>query len=357
MKAIKSPGYKRIQFHERHTIMVLYRSGVSIYSIAKQLHRSYSSVHEEVKKGMCKQRDELYRYKEVYDASYAQLVTDQRKILRGPDVKIGSDHKTADALTRLIKMGYSPYAAIERLRSSNELKTSLCPRTVYNYIYQGILDLTTDDLIYKRRKKRKKKTEFKDRKDRIARDPNFVSISKRPIDILNRVEFGHWEGDTVVAGLNKEGAILTLIERSSRYLIAELLPDKKSSSVVKALDKIEKRIGINTFRKVFKSVCFDNGSEFFDTEGLMRSISKQHGHQNRLEHIYFAHPYCSSERGSNENIHRFLRRKWPKGSGLSSVNEREFKRYIEWINDYPRKLLGGKSAASQFFLNVDLATF
>lgn len=351
-KRRKQPAYSRIKYHERHTIMLLIRRGESIYSIAQTLGRSYSAVYNEVKKGEVDQWTRRSRYaaiEKIYDSDFAQLVTEQRAQLRGADVKIGKDHETAETLADLLKGGYSPYAALEVMKKENWLKTEICPRTVYNYIYQGILAVEEDVLIYGRRR-RHKHVPFNKRKNAFSTDPEYVSIEQRPLSVLSREEFGHWEGDTVMSHKGDTGAFFTLIERQSRFSFVEKIPDRTTNSVVEALDTIERKLGCEVFREVFKSITFDNGVEFQDIAGMKRSYSRQHGAENRLEHIYFAHPYCSGERGSNENLHRFLRRKWPKGYPLSKVDPEELAHYVNWINNYPRKIHFGKSASEMFDL-------
>ena len=130
------------------------------------------------------------------------------------------------------------------------------------------------------------------------------SISIRPAYIEDREEFGHWEIDSVVGAKGKDKqTLMTLVERSGRMVIMEKLPDGTSGSLVKTLDKLERKLGGRQFRRVFKSITCDNVSEFMDSEKMERSCLTQ----RKRTAIYYAHPYSSWERGSNENANGLIR--------------------------------------------------
>lgn len=151
--------------------------------------------------------------------------------------------------------------------------------------------------------------------------------------------FGNWEMDNVMGAQGTTKALLVLTERLSRNGILILLPDHTSSSVVKALDKLERRYG-KDFYDTFKSITVDNGCEFADYEGLERSCRRK---QKRTK-LYYCHPYSPHERGSNENMNRIIRRFFPKGTNFDEVQLCEVRVAEEWMNNYPRKIRGWKSA-------------
>jgi IS30 family transposase len=122
------------------------------------------------------------------------------------------------------------------------------------------------------------------------------------------------------------------------------MKNQKSESVVKSLNEIEYRYGKN-FKKIFKSITVDNGSEFADFQGLERSI---YGRNSKRTAVYYCHPYCSSERGTNERINREIRRWIPKGSDLSKYTLEDIKRVESWVNNYPRQVLGFYSSQEMF---------
>lgn len=100
---------------------------------------------------------------------------------------------------------------------------------------------------------------------------------------------------------------------------------------------IERQLGVSLFRKMFGTVTVDNGSEFSDIDGIEGSAL---GSKQRLV-LYFAHPYSSLERGTNENHNGIIRRFIPKGSDIGTCTKQEVRSVQEWMNTYPRKILGG----------------
>lgn len=336
--------YDQITYIERHKIEALLKAGLSFSQIANELERACSTISREVNSHKIIQF-KGYREIEYYDADAAQRQANQASSRKGANLKLGKDYQTASILETLIKAGYSPYAALEIAKRKGLLHTDITVRTLYNYIYAHVLDLDESDLIYGRRKIKDEKEDFKKR--RSANDPiTHPSIEDRPLSVLRRSEFGHWEMDTVV-GSTKSGnsvSFLTLVERKTRYLVSRIIKDRTQSSVHEAMDEIEKYLGQDTYKKLFKSITMDNGVEFLDIVSLKHSVYSG----QRIDNIYYCHPYCSSERGSNEVIHRFLRRKWPKGTDLSIVDPDEFQDYIQWVNNYPRKIFDGDSSYEHF---------
>ena len=173
--------------------------------------------------------------------------------------------------------------------------------------------------------------------------PAGESIEQRPEEIDGREEFGHWEGDTVYSGKGKRKttrALLTLTERKTRKEIIIAIPNRKAETVVKALDALERKLGARRFRAIFKSITFDNGTEFAAAEELERSCINKHLPRTK---VYFCHPYSSWERGTNENTNGMIRRRFPKGTNFAAVTNAQIAQAENWINNYPRKILGYRS--------------
>ena len=144
----------------------------------------------------------------------------------------------------------------------------------------------------------------------------------------------------MVIGIKTKGAVLfTLTERKTREEIIIKLADKTAESVAKALDKIEKRNKRMFYRK-FKTITFDNGPEFRNWESLEKSCRRK---RQRIS-VYYAHPYRSGERGSNENNNRLIRRFIPKGIDITPITEEYIQKIEDWINNLPRPMLGFKTA-------------
>lgn len=192
--------------------------------------------------------------------------------------------------------------------------------------------------IYKKVKKNKS----------ASRAPAGESIEQRPEKIDGREEFGHWEGDTVYSGKGKRKttrALLTMTERKTRKEIIIAIPNRKAETVVKALDALERKLGARRFRAIFKSITFDNGTEFAAAEELERSCVNKHLPRTK---VYFCHPYSSWERGTNENTNGMIRRRFPKGTNFAAVTNAQIVQAENWINNYPRKILGYKSSEIVF---------
>ena len=146
-------------------------------------------------------------------------------------------------------------------------------------------------------------------------------------------------------GTKKKGeTVLTLTERLTRMEIILRSPDKTAASTVGMFNRLERKLGSKTFREVFKSITFDNGTEFSDTEGIEFSPYTK----KRRTTVYYCHPYCSSERGSNENQNGFIRRFMPKGVPISRYSD-EYIQYVQnFINNYPRAIFNGENSTKRF---------
>lgn len=140
-----------------------------------------------------------------------------------------------------------------------------------------------------------------------------------------------------------KAALVVLTERFTRYGLVFKVPDHTMESVVKVLDRLERKMG-KDFRQVFRSITVDNGSEFQDCDGMERSLRRR----TPRTRIYYCHPYSASERGSNENMNRIVRRFFPKGTSFDEVTAEQVAQAESWMNSYPRALLGWRSAGALF---------
>lgn len=197
---------------------------------------------------------------------------------------------------------------------------------LYNYIYQGLLEIKVIDLPRAVRL-RKKFTKRPSTKKHLGK-----SIEERPEEINNRSRFGDWEIDSVLGGKTiGEPSILTLVERQTRYAVTKKLVEKKAEYVNQAVLECMKLYPI-------KSITADNGNEF-------ASLSEIEG----LD-VYFAHDYSSYERGTNENFNGLLREFIPKGCSLKELNQNLLEDYTKAINERPRRIHGYQSAKKLFEL-------
>ena len=212
---------------------------------------------------------------------------------------------------------------------------TVCTKTFYNWVNAGKIDgFARKDLP----RAPGWKTRPKDWKEYTATDSRGKSILTRPETINSREEFGHWEGDLVVGpkdGIN--GAYITLVERMTRFYLMLPIRDKKSVTVLEALRDYKKSHPI--FNQVFKSITFDNGSEFC----LWREMESELGIET-----WFGRPYHSCDRGSNENCNGLIRRYIQKGTDINSVEAAQTRRINKEINAKRRRLLGYESAEACF---------
>lgn len=341
--------WKQLSEGERYKIEVLLKAGHGTGEIGRILGRDRRTIQREIQRGSVVHRRlnpyasrnpavPDYLDTQVYAADGGQRIAKERASNKGRGLKIGHDHKLAAYLERKIgKERYSPDAALASIRLEGlSFDVSLCTKTVYNMIARGdFLNLTNDALPEKRRRKKRKH-----RKVRQVSLNNLKgrSIQERPAAVDERKESGHWEMDLVVG--SGTSCLLVLTERVSRLEMLMKLPNRRQESVIKALDRLEKRYG-KRFADRFKSLTMDNGSEFLDSEGIETS-SLWSGTKRTT--CYYAHPYSAWERGSNENANKLIRRFIPKGTDIGKLNNQAIKRIEHWMNNYPRRLLGYKTA-------------
>lgn len=339
-KQTNDDGYNYITEGERYQIEILLQQNYSIRQVADCIGHKYHTVRYEVNKGTVTQIDTHLVKHEVYKADYAQMVSEQNMSNRGRNLKIGSDYKLAAYIEDMVKnQKYSPEALLLHAQNEGlEFDTKICAKTIYNYFDMGLfLNVTYHDLPQKKATAKKKK-----RKSGVSlNNRSGQSIDKRDPAILDRKEYGHWEMDTVVGGQKKgRSCLLVLSERMTREEIVIKMKDKTAASVVHALNMLEKKLGSKKFREKFKTVTCDNGVEFLNAEGIEKS---RYTKGNRTI-LYYCHPYSAYERGTNENINRMIRRFFPKGIDFDTVTKKQVKFVEDWINNYPRKILGGISS-------------
>lgn len=310
-----------------------------VKEIAEEIGIHISNVYRELKRGEYEHLNSDYTTEKRYSADLAEANHQMAMTAKGAPMKIGNNHKVAQFIEGLIlNEHYSPAAVCAVLKSERGEKYGItfCRNTIYKYIEDGNIfpNITNADLPEKGKRKRTYK------KIRAKRAPRGKSIETRPKEVESRETIGHWEMDTVVSGKGSKARLLVLSERASRKEIIIKMPDGTTQNVVLALDWLERRYGAE-FNKVFQSITVDNGSEFADVEGMERSY-KKNGEQRTT--IYYCHPYTACERGTNENSNKMIRRIFPKGTDFGKISEREIKKAETWLNNYPREILGFKSA-------------
>lgn len=331
---------KYITERQRYEIETYIKVGLKPKQIAELTGKCIRTIYYEIKRGKCKQLTSELEEKEVYLADVSQQKYNENKTNKGANLKIGNDIKLCKFIEKKIKQDkYSPYAALQYIKNNNmEFKTNICTSTLYNYIDKGIiLNVSNKDLPVKTKRKKRNDT-----RTVALNNLKGTSIEQRPKEIMLRQEYGHWELDTVVGGHKKKGkeCLLVFSERLTREELIYKIPNKKSESVVKILNQIERQLGSKQYRETFKTITCDNGVEFLDFQNMEKSI---HTKIPRTK-IYYCHPYSSWERGTNENTNKLIRRFIPKGAIMEEYTKNDIKDIQNWINNYPRKILQGLSA-------------
>lgn len=340
-------GSHHLKWEDRIRIETLLQEGLGVSEIAKRLGVHRSTIYNELKRGQYMHRNSDYTEVPRYSPNKAQQIVSENLKLRGTQLKIGKDLEYANYIEdKIVNEEYSPAAVLGELKAQGEEKrfsVTISVATLYSYIDKGIfLKLSNKNLPVKRNKKRGYNKVQRMRKRAAAGE----SIESRPKEIETREEFGHWEMDSVLGKRGKsKNTLLALTERKTRKEIIFKLLDHSAKSVVDALDALERRYGAKLFRKLFKTITVDNGTEFADAEGIQRSAIAEEKQRTQL---YYCHPYCSSERGTNEVTNKMIRRKVPKGTNFDDKTEEEIRQVEDWINNYPRKLHDYHSAAERF---------
>lgn len=343
--------YTHLKESERYKIEVLLADRKDVGEIARLLRRSKSTIYREIGRGKVTRLWYDLSERLVYRANVGQAEYEKRGRNKERPLKIGKD-KELEAYIRLklIDERFSPDAIIGSIKVSGLKFTGMiCTKTLYNYIDKGIFfGISNKDLWQKRKKKRRKYRPV----GRVSWTNRMCrSIEKRPRVVEKRLGYGHWEGDTLKGPSGAKTSLITLTERKSREEIIIKVDQASQENVKVAFDGLEQKYG-QVFKSKFKSITFDNGSEFLGWRSLEVSILGK----GRRTTIYFAHSFSSWERGTNENHNRMIRRFIPKGMDIADLTESKINDIEDWMNNYPRKILGYKTpkqVASECLQNND----
>ena len=336
-------SFKHLSLSERGAIFALIHENRSIRYIAKRLKRTPSTVCREIRRGTTVQlRTGRIPYQgyfpETGQAVYAKHRVNSRKI--------GKHNRASNFLrfaeTKILKDKWSPDAVVGYCQNHPlwQQEALVCTKTLYNYIDRRRLAVRNIDLYLKVRRR------TTSCRGRINKRILGQSIEQRPIEILTREEFGHWEIDTVVGRRSKDESLLTLTERKTRQELVIRLANKDSGSVQNAMKELKERTDLS-FAKIFRSITADNGSEFADLSALLTPWSCQ---------VYFTHPYSSWERGTNERHNGLIRRFIPKTKTIRNVSNALVRKTQDWCNLLPRKILGYKTPQECFLEELSLIT-
>jgi IS30 family transposase len=304
--------YRQITSGERYTLSALKREGLNQSEIAQRLGRHRSSVSRE-----------LRRNSTPYDGGYRPELASIMARARRWKSRTGSQFSERDLrqVERKLQKQWSPEQISGRFYLTGQL--SISHETIYGYVLQ---DRKEGGHLYKElRHSRKKRRKSHNSLDNRGRLPGKRHISERPNYVERRSSPGHWEGDTVVGGGTKDCA-LTLVERKSGYTMIGKLEDRSSKTTSRRLIQLIRR-----HPEKFKTITLDNGTEFHDYKSVEEATGVK---------FYFATPYHSWERGSNENLNGLARQYLPKRTSMAHLTQRGCDVIAKNLNTRPRKRLG-----------------
>lgn len=307
--------------------------------MARRIGVHHTTIANEIERGKVEQVRKVNGIKHIYvkyNPEYAQNRYKTKRLKCHCPSKFNQVKAfLAYFIERFQTAGYAPDVAVGVAKKKGLFHPSemVSTTTLYKYIDEQRLEIRNIDLQNKVRRKSSRK------RKRTNKTILGQSIEQRPEHIENRETFGHFEIDTVIGKRNgSETALLTLTERKTRFEIIRLIDGKDTDSVTYAMNQLIKQFGTAAFKRIFKTITSDNGSEFASLSETMQGYSE----------VYFTHPYTSCERGTNENHNRMIRREIPKHESLERYGRKDIQRVEDGMNDLPRKILGYDSPRQQF---------
>ena len=306
---------------QRYKIDVLYKAGHKQFEIANII-----GVHPST---ICR---ELYRNGEKngeYNADKAQ----EKAVLRYYRTPSKITPQMAEYILLKLQEDQSPDQITGRAKL--EGIPIVCHETIYQYVYKETeAGNKLTHLLRHEVPRRKKRTGKNSKRGQIA---DRVSIEERPEIVNDRNRLGDYEIDLVIGKGHKQ-AVVTVVDRTSRFLFAEKVEDKSAPNVGTAIKKI---LG----NELVRTITTDNGKEFsghVDIASVLTGLSKEKASW------FFAHPYHSWERGTNENTNGLLRQYIPKNRPFEDLTSTQLQSYVKKLNNRPRKILGYRTPSEVF---------
>jgi IS30 family transposase len=313
-------GYRHISLEERDKIAEMKSLGQTVTEMAMALGRSKSTLSRELR------RNATPAYK-VYLSHRAHERAVTRKQEAGIRPRLKSNQVVSYVRNKL-EQGLSPELIAGRIELEHS-GLSISHEAIYQYIYHPKTEGRAELIRLLVRGHRKRKSKGISRKERKTKIPNRIPIEDRPLSVENRSRFGHWEGDSLVSR-KSIAALNSLVERKSRLLLLTRLQRKTAElttdAVILRLQKLPE--------KVRRTLTLDNGTENAQHEAITEAIGIQ---------CYFARPYASWQRGTNESVNGLVRRYFPKGTDFSRITDEQVAKVESVINNRPRKCLAYKT--------------
>ena len=316
--------HKRLTLKERVQIETLLNENNTKAYIAKRLDRSRSTISREVNKWVQNKYDK-------YEAHLAHWCAKDDYLNKRNLDKISTYSLLRFFVYKGLVSQWTPEQISGRIKElyPNDPIMSISHEAIYKHIYTRPQASLNKKLIKLLVRKKTRRRPSKKRRGTGSKIINQVSIDLRPKHIELRKEVGHWEGDLVI-GKGQKSAIGTIVERKSRYTLIIKLNSRKSDEIAKMFS-----MKLNQLNNLFKkTMTYDNGIEMAKHEKIT---------QNTGMKIFFAHPYSSWERGTNENTNGLIRRYLPKGTDFNLIDEKLLMQIQLKLNNRPRKIIGYKT--------------
>ncbi len=325
--------HRRLSLKERIIIQTLLKENKSKSYIAIKLGRSRSTIGREVNKWIQTKKDN-------YDAELAHWCAKEDYLNKRNLDKISTYSLLKFFVYRGLLSNWTPEQISGRLKElyPNDPIMSISHEAIYRHIYTRPQASLNKKLIKLLVRKKTRRRPHKKRRGGGSKIINQVSIDNRPEHIELRTEVGHWEGDLII-GKNHKSAIGTIVERKTRFTLIIKLESKKAEEIAKQFSKI-----LNKLNPIYKkSMTYDNGIEMAKHEKITEKTGMK---------IYFAHPYSSWERGTNENTNGLIRRYLPKGTNFNEIDIKQLMNIQEKLNNRPRKIIGYKTPKEMMDLEL-----
>ena len=340
-------GYVHLSLDERVAIEKGLDAGQTISQIAVELGRAKSTISREMRRNSWRPSNTSAAYTPYrsplrsgpvtasnYRAARAQRQADQRTVNCHQPARLMCD-RLVDHVVCSLRRGWTPQMIAGRLPLSHpdDETMRVSHETIYQWIYSK--DQAWRALWQYLPRGQKKRRRRQGRRVHSSKIPHRVSIKHRPVEVADRIEAGHWEGDSVLGVKSDGDGIHTQVERTSRFLFARKVQTLTSQAALDAQLAIFTPLPAHLAR----STTTDNGSEFHLQYQLADTLGMA---------VYHADPYSSFQRGTNEHHNGRLRRYLPKGTRLGVLTQTELDEIVNEINNQPRRVLGWRTPAEVF---------
>lgn len=313
-------SYAHLTADERAVIEHLHRTGESQNEIARQLGRCSSTISRELRRGRPTPRCS-------YQARRAQGLADSRRAAaNGLRIRLRCRDLLA-AVREGLRLRWSPELIVGRLhRLGRDVR--LCAMTIYRFLKR---DREAGGKLHQGLPRRGKGRRPNGSRVRRMPKPGRRRIEDRPAGALNRTRHGHWEGDTI-EGAGKSAYIVSLVDRKSRFTLLGKAKNKSQDVVGEVVTQLLKRMA----KALRRTLTLDNGTEFNGFQSIEAATGVD---------VFFADPYSSWQRGTNEQTNGVMRYFLPKGTCFRALSSRRLARIEHLLNNRPRKCLGYRTPA------------